>query len=100
MNKTETRKKALNLFLDKIIELLRSRDSQRKTLLGIFFAFFIDTGKFLQRFLILETVQRFKMAITAKKPEAGKKGGNEEDDEAAAKRLQEMLNQAINQYDA
>jgi len=50
MNKKETRKNAFNALLQKIVELVRLKNSGQKSLLGIFYAFFLDT----------ETIKKFK----------------------------------------
>lgn len=44
MTKKESRKNAFNSLLTSIIELLRNKNSGQRPLLGIFFAFFLDTG--------------------------------------------------------
>jgi hypothetical protein len=47
MGKTEARKAALNKLLEKVIELVRMKETPRKYILIIFYRFFLDTGWFL-----------------------------------------------------
>jgi len=45
IKKIETRKKAFNGILERICEIARMEDNYKRSILSIFYAFFIDTGK-------------------------------------------------------
>jgi len=46
VGKQETRKKVFNAILGEICGISQMQDSYKKSLLGLFFAFFLDKGKY------------------------------------------------------
>jgi len=45
MKRVETRKKAFNVILERVCEITRMEENYKRSILSIFYAFFIDTGK-------------------------------------------------------
>jgi hypothetical protein len=94
MNKNEIRRIAFNALLDMIVNLVREKDASKKSLLGLFYAFFIDTANAKK---LREKAKKAKNDPARKKSET-----EEEEDEskAVAAELEKKLRELENTDDA